>query len=136
MADFGFWELALILSVALLVVGPKKLPGLAFRMGQWSRKIRHLAQNFKDEITAGLDQEDLKKTIGTQQNELEELKSGIQKTTAAINRGLRNPDPVAESIEKQVEEGRFSSDESPDADMGEDSNDEVTGDGGRRQTTK
>jgi sec-independent protein translocase protein TatB len=35
MFDIGFWELTIIGVVALLVIGPDKLPGIARTAGMW-----------------------------------------------------------------------------------------------------
>ncbi|MEC4677032.1 MAG: Sec-independent protein translocase protein TatB [Nitrospirota bacterium] len=50
MFDLGFQELIVIFLIALLVVGPKKLPELARTMGKWFGEIRRNLQNVKDQI--------------------------------------------------------------------------------------
>ncbi|MFM7797434.1 MAG: twin-arginine translocase TatA/TatE family subunit [Planctomycetota bacterium] len=35
MFEVGFSELLLIMVIALIVLGPEKLPGLVSRVGQW-----------------------------------------------------------------------------------------------------
>lgn len=44
MFDIGFWELALIFVLALLVVGPQKLPKLASQLGNWAGQARRMAR--------------------------------------------------------------------------------------------
>ena len=43
MFDIGFWELVLVSVIALVVLGPERLPGAARQVGQWVRRIRGLA---------------------------------------------------------------------------------------------
>ena len=50
MFDIGFWELVVIAIVALLVVGPDRLPGLARDAGRWAGRIRRLADNARHEL--------------------------------------------------------------------------------------
>ncbi len=50
MFDLGFQELIVIFLIALLVVGPKKLPELARTMGKWFGEIKRNLQNVKDQI--------------------------------------------------------------------------------------
>ncbi len=50
MFDVGFWELSLIAVVALLVVGPERLPGLARSVGRWVGKARRYADHLRREI--------------------------------------------------------------------------------------
>jgi sec-independent protein translocase protein TatB len=50
MFDIGFWELAVIGIVALLVVGPERLPGMIKTTGQWAGRIQRLARELRTEI--------------------------------------------------------------------------------------
>jgi len=44
MFDVGFWELALIGVVALIIVGPERLPGVVRTAGRWVGKGRRILQ--------------------------------------------------------------------------------------------
>lgn len=44
MFDIGFWELALIFVLALLVLGPERLPRLASQLGHWAGQARRMAR--------------------------------------------------------------------------------------------
>ncbi len=50
MFDIGFWELVLIGVVALLVVGPERLPKLARTAGLWIGRGRRMLSSVKAEI--------------------------------------------------------------------------------------
>ncbi len=54
MFDIGFWELVVVAIVALLVVGPERLPGLARDAGIWIGKVRRFINNTKREIESEL----------------------------------------------------------------------------------
>jgi sec-independent protein translocase protein TatB len=43
-------ELAIIFSVALVVLGPKKLPGLVQQVGRWVGRARHMARQFREQL--------------------------------------------------------------------------------------
>jgi len=47
MLDIGWQELLVIGVLALLVVGPKELPGLLRTVGQWAGKARSVAREFQ-----------------------------------------------------------------------------------------
>jgi len=55
MFEVGFTEIILILGIALLVLGPEKLPKLANQVGRWAGRARALArqlrQQLDDEVT-------------------------------------------------------------------------------------
>ncbi len=40
MFEVGFTEILLILGLALIVLGPEKLPGLAQKIGRWTGRAR------------------------------------------------------------------------------------------------
>ncbi|MBX2810818.1 MAG: twin-arginine translocase TatA/TatE family subunit [Myxococcales bacterium] len=50
----GFWEIAFILGVALLVFGPSKLPELAKTLGRGLREFRNATDDFRSTIDAEL----------------------------------------------------------------------------------
>ena len=56
MFDVGFWELAIIFVVGLLVLGPERLPGVARQLGQWTGNARRMARalttQLQDEMSA------------------------------------------------------------------------------------
>jgi sec-independent protein translocase protein TatB len=47
MFDISWTEFLLIGVVALVVIGPKELPGVMRTIGQWTRKIRSMATDFQ-----------------------------------------------------------------------------------------
>ena len=44
MFEVGFTEIILILGIALLVLGPEKLPKLANQVGRWAGRARAMAR--------------------------------------------------------------------------------------------
>jgi sec-independent protein translocase protein TatB len=53
--DVGFWELLFVLTLALLVLGPDKLPGAVSSVGRWLGRARVLARGLKMQIERELD---------------------------------------------------------------------------------
>ena len=52
MFDIGFWELAIIGIVALLVIGPERMPEMVRTIGQWAGQFQRLISTLKREIEA------------------------------------------------------------------------------------
>lgn len=50
MGNIGFGELVVVMVVALLVIGPDKLPGIARTLGRWTGKARIYLHNVQSEI--------------------------------------------------------------------------------------
>lgn len=54
MFNLGTGEVLLILVVALVVLGPDKLPGAARQVGQWLGQVRQLSSGFQAELRDAL----------------------------------------------------------------------------------
>ncbi len=66
MFDLGWAEMAVIMLVALVVIGPKDLPKVARTIGQWTGKARALARDFQrslDDMAREAELDEIKKTI-------------------------------------------------------------------------
>jgi Tat protein translocase TatB subunit len=62
MFEVGFTEIILILGIALLVLGPEKLPKLANQIGRWAGRARAMARQLRqqlDEEVTVISREDL-----------------------------------------------------------------------------
>jgi sec-independent protein translocase protein TatB len=73
MFEIGFWEIVLVFVVALVVVGPERLPGLARTAGLWIGKARRMVADVKDEVERELRVDELKRSI-SQQEAAEEIR--------------------------------------------------------------
>ncbi len=63
MFDIGWSEMALILMVALIVIGPKDLPRVARTVGKWTGKARGMAREFQrsfDDMAREAELQDIK----------------------------------------------------------------------------
>lgn len=63
MFDIGFWELTTIAVIALLVIGPDKLPGVARTAGKWVGRARRFVTDVKTDIDRELKQEEIRKAL-------------------------------------------------------------------------
>ncbi len=50
MFGFDFPEIVIIFGVALVVLGPKKLPGAAAQIGRWVGRARSMARQFREQL--------------------------------------------------------------------------------------
>jgi sec-independent protein translocase protein TatB len=65
MFDVGFSEIVLILGLALLVLGPEKLPGLAAKIGRWTGRARSMARQLRAQLEQEVTLEELAKYNAT-----------------------------------------------------------------------
>ena len=72
MLDIGWQELLVIGALALIVVGPKDLPGLLRTCGQWVGKVRGMAREFQRSMNDAAREADISNF-----KELRDLKNDI-----------------------------------------------------------
>lgn len=88
MFDIGFSEIALVGVVALLVLGPERLPRVARTAGALVRRARNSWQSVRDEIERELAAEDLKKSVQDLKREADigaDLRAAASDVRAAAN---------------------------------------------------
>ena len=58
MFEIGFWELALLFGLGLIVLGPEKLPKVADQLGRYAGQARRMARTFTDQIRDEIEAEE------------------------------------------------------------------------------
>ncbi|MES9844043.1 MAG: Sec-independent protein translocase protein TatB [Candidatus Sedimenticola sp. PURPLELP] len=89
MFDVGFFELLILGLVALLVVGPERLPKLAHTAGKWMGKGRSMISSVKAEIDKEIKAEELKQVLEEQKKKMNPLEDVIEETTETM-RDIKN----------------------------------------------
>ena len=77
MFELSFGEILLFTTVALIVLGPERLPALARFLGRWMAKIQNLVNNVKAEISAEIAVGDLKKMRDDIHNTALDVRAGL-----------------------------------------------------------
>ena len=76
MFEVGFQELVLIALLALIVLGPEKLPKLAAQLGRWTGRARSMARNLRQQLEQEVSYDDLLK-------EKQAAEEALRKATSA-----------------------------------------------------
>jgi sec-independent protein translocase protein TatB len=84
MFDFSWGELLLIGVVALIVIGPKELPGVLRMVGQWVGKIRRMAAEFQSQFHEAM-----------REAEMADLKKQVDELNDAARGLTRHFDPIS-----------------------------------------
>ena len=92
MLDLGWPELFIIMLVALLIVGPKELPGLVRTAASWLRKTKRSINNFQNSI------EEIAREV-----ELENVKKDAEELL--INEVSSLPNDVGEFLKVEDDQG-------------------------------
>jgi len=94
MFDIGFFEICLIGIIALLVIGPEKLPRVARTTGLWLGKARGMVKTVKYEIDEQIRVEELKQSM-------ERAKSTLDNS---VTESIKEAESSFEDIQNQIEE--------------------------------
>jgi sec-independent protein translocase protein TatB len=95
MFDLGWSEMLIIGIVALIVVGPKELPGLFRSVGQWVGKARGVAREFSRAMEAAADEtgmKDIDRTIRAAANPVKYGTNALRES--ALGKGSSTLPPV------------------------------------------
>jgi len=77
MFDIGFWEILLILVLALVVLGPERLPQAARSVGYWVGKARRYIEGVKEQVGSEFDTTEFKRLLHNQEVQIRELQSKL-----------------------------------------------------------
>jgi sec-independent protein translocase protein TatB len=98
MFDISWTEFLLIGVVALVVIGPKELPTVMRTMGQWTRKIRGMANEFQNQFQEAMREAEM----GDLKKQVDDLAQGVTKDFTNID-PLKSVRDDVETIGKDIE---------------------------------
>lgn len=82
MLDIGVTKLAIIGGIALVVIGPERLPGLARTMGTLLGRAQRYVADVKAEVNRSMELEELKKMKDTVETAARDLNQTVQTSAA------------------------------------------------------
>jgi sec-independent protein translocase protein TatB len=101
MFDIGFSELLVIGVVALVVIGPEKLPRLARTLGHLAGKLQRYVSDVKADINREIELEDLKKMRDSMQQAASDFQGNF---TSEVNKTEAELKKAAEELNKTTDE--------------------------------
>ena len=90
MFDLDVSKLAVIGAVALVVIGPEKMPRVARTIGTMLGKAQRYISDVKAEVNRSMDMEDLKKMKETMDSAMTDVQSSVLNATTQLNQGIEN----------------------------------------------
>lgn len=93
MFDIGFSELMVVALVALIVLGPKRLPEVARTAGQWVARFRRFVSDVKQDFDRELEHADLAE-LRKLRDELSETRRAVEDSSSRLLQQA-NIDPAA-----------------------------------------
>ncbi|HSM10801.1 MAG TPA: Sec-independent protein translocase protein TatB [Lysobacter sp.] len=86
MFDFGFSEMLVVAVVALIVLGPERLPKAARFAGLWVRRARAQWYSVKSELESELADDELKRSLRRMQDELQQARAQLREGGDSLRR--------------------------------------------------
>jgi sec-independent protein translocase protein TatB len=101
MFDIGFWELVLIAVIALLILGPERLPVAIRTVRQWLTSARQFSHSIKSELNEELRVHELHANLKkAEQSNLQDLSPEVADSLKTLQEAAAS---VNEPFKKQLE---------------------------------
>jgi sec-independent protein translocase protein TatB len=92
MFESSFLEMLVIGVVALLVIGPERLPTVARTVGLWIGKVQRFVAKARADIDRELHTEELRNMLYKQEEELRNLRVMMEEKTDSVRKELEKHD--------------------------------------------
>ncbi len=102
MFDFGFSELCMIGAVALVVLGPEKLPVVARTAGEWLGKAQRMVQQVKSDIEREAELSELKKIQEEAKSVADNLTNTVKGQMDAIEKDVKSVESDVNAAAKEM----------------------------------
>lgn len=86
MFDIGVTKLAIVGGIALIVIGPEKLPAVAKTLGTLLGRARRYVADVKEEVNRSMDLEELRKMRDTVESAAQAVESSIQNSADEVQK--------------------------------------------------
>ena len=97
MIDIGITKLAIIGGIALVVIGPEKLPGLAKTIGTLLGRARRYVADVKSEVNRSMELDELKKMRETVESAARDVENTIQTSASDFEKSWADATGLAAS---------------------------------------
>lgn len=102
MFDIGFSELLVIAVVALVVLGPERLPKAARFAGLWVRRARNQWDSVKQELERELQAEDIKRQMQEVRQGMQDTENQLRASGEAIRREAQQAQQQGDTLAQEV----------------------------------
>jgi len=90
MFDIGFSEIVVIAVVALIVIGPEKLPKTARTLGLLFGRLQRYVNDVKADINREIELDELRKLQQQVQSAAKDIETSVTQATQGLETGLRS----------------------------------------------
>lgn len=105
MFDFGFSEMVIVGVVALVVLGPERLPVVARKSGEWIGKAQRFVAQVKSDIDRETELSELKRIQEEAKTLAQDVKSSVEKQASSIESSVKSAAGEVEAAGREAEAG-------------------------------
>jgi sec-independent protein translocase protein TatB len=102
MFDFGFSEMLVCGVIALVVLGPERLPTVARTAGEWIGKAQRFVAQVKSDIDRETELSELKKIKDEAQSLARDVKTSVEQSAKEIESSVNDAAKGAEDVAKEA----------------------------------
>lgn len=102
MFDAGILEMVVVGVIALIVLGPERLPKVAAKVGRFVAKARAFIANTRSDIERELQAEELRSLLSKQEQEIRELRNIMQTKTDHLQSEFREVNQALYKAQQDV----------------------------------
>jgi sec-independent protein translocase protein TatB len=103
MFEIGFSEIVLIFGLALVVLGPEKLPRLAANIGRWVGRARGMARQFREQLES--EAETLKSSVSEAEKSIQSSLTDVQSAVSEAQTAVKDAESAVTDASRQYAEG-------------------------------
>lgn len=104
MFDFGFSEMLVIGVIALVVLGPERLPVVARTAGEWVGKAQRFVAQVKSDIDRETELSELKRIQDEAKALADDVKSTVEKSAAQIESDVKSAAGEAKAVAEKTQD--------------------------------
>jgi len=103
MFDSGFLEMLVIGVIALLVIGPERLPEVAAKVGKIIGKMKAFIATTRDDIEREIRADELTSMLAKQKEEISELRDMMKNTQQDVSSELNEASQILDESMKDAQ---------------------------------
>lgn len=126
MFDFGFSEMLVIGVIALVVLGPERLPVVARTAGEWVGKAQRFVAQVKSDIDRETELSELKRIQDEAKALADDVKSTVEKSAAQIESDVKSAAGEAKAVAEKTQDNLKEIEETASGQTTVMSNDEIS----------
>ena len=105
MFDIAFSEIALIAVVALVVIGPERLPKVARTLGHMFGRLQRYVNDVKADINREIELDELRKLKNEVQSAAQDIERSVSQAASEVESGVRSVEAQLNAVEAEAMSG-------------------------------